>query len=312
MVTAALPISNVNVVDTTITGTSGNTAGIAGQTKDTIQNVKVQGGTITGKGNLGGIVGNALVNAQIVTAYCDAAVTHTGSNPVGGIVGLANNVDNVTITDSWYAGTVSGNQNLGGIIGKINRSTVTISHCQNSGEVVLTAAAGTSATAFGGAGGIVGFIGTDSSDSRTVRIEDTMNISKFTNPNSIGTMMCGSLFGQSYGSTDTLTVTSTYVVSQFRDQTTNEDYASGWPRTCYNGTANCTINGTAIATGYRADAYTRELDLLFNRATGVPTLDLSYDQGDGSDYWWVRPSSVSISRLKSFADMPFKRNNTYQ
>lgn len=285
-------------------GTLAHAGAVAGTSAGTIENVKVQNSVVEGTKYTGGIVGKLDTNATISTTYCDATVTGHTTNSVGtgGIAGYAKDIDNVQISNCWYAGTLSGGRYVGGIVGTVQTSTVTISHCQNTGNVVVTATSGTPEI-----GGFIGFIGAGSSANRTITIEDSVNLSKLTT--TANTMLQGSIFGQIYGDNDNVVINKTYGVSLFRINNANE--ASGWPRTGYNFTngGKVTIDGTVIAKGYTSANYLSELDMRFARLPGQDNGTLPLTFGDGDDCYWVLNGGGygGEPRLKSFVNMTFKR-----
>ncbi|MGJ0301679.1 GLUG motif-containing protein, partial [Aliarcobacter cryaerophilus] len=86
----------------------------------TIKNIGLLNVDITGKDNVGGLVGSNS-GGTIQNSYVSGKVT--GNNSVGGLVG--NN--NRTITNSYATGLITGNNNVGGLVGK-NTSTITNSY----------------------------------------------------------------------------------------------------------------------------------------------------------------------------------------
>jgi len=78
-------------------------------------------GSVVGRSNLGGLVGNAgAINTDIsiTNSYCTATVFGTG-NVIGGIVGRIANGGKVTITNSYVTGNVTGTSSVGGLVGGV-------------------------------------------------------------------------------------------------------------------------------------------------------------------------------------------------
>ena len=81
-----------------------------------ISNVNLIGGSITGNGNVGALVGNA-TNTTINNITNTANVTGEGSTSItGGIVGAA---QNTTLNSVINTGTVNGVNNVGGLVGEL-------------------------------------------------------------------------------------------------------------------------------------------------------------------------------------------------
>lgn len=99
----------------------GENTGLFGYTNNaTISNVTLVGGSITGKDNVGAIVGSAN-NTTLTNVVNSAAVS--GDSNVGGIVGSA---DGTTVENAINTGTIEGNStsetNVGGLIGEMKNS----------------------------------------------------------------------------------------------------------------------------------------------------------------------------------------------
>lgn len=114
----------------------GENTGLFGYTNNaTISNVTLVGGSITGKDNVGAIVGNAN-NTTLTNVVNSAAVS--GDSNVGGIVGSATNT---TVEDAINTGAIegiantdNGGINVGGLIGSMNSSHL-IGNSYNLGDV---------------------------------------------------------------------------------------------------------------------------------------------------------------------------------
>jgi hypothetical protein len=156
-------ISNCNVTGNIMAGTTGDQiGGIAGFNRSEIRNSSHTTGTVSGRDEVGGIVGqnHGLINnshaagtvsgewgvggvagsnsqwgvafGTITNSYATASVS--GEDSVGGIAGF--NSANSSITGSYATGNVSGNGEVGGVAGE-NHGTITGNH--SIGNVTGTA-----------------------------------------------------------------------------------------------------------------------------------------------------------------------------
>ncbi|MFI3253690.1 MAG: GLUG motif-containing protein [Eubacteriales bacterium] len=118
-----LGIENCNVTGKDdVGGLVGRTSGTIGtSTRATIENCYVTG-IVSGTKYVGGLVGYAQ-ETTIQNVYTTASVSGTG-NSVGGLVGWA--TDATTIATSYATGAVSGDRNVGGLVGDMDDSTSTI------------------------------------------------------------------------------------------------------------------------------------------------------------------------------------------
>lgn len=143
-VIAAMKLQNVN-----ITGRD-NVGGLIGQSGTYNETTKITGngsvlfnnsisGSVNGVSNVGGLVG-ANYSSPISYSNANAVVTSSGDN-VGGLVG--NNKDSV-VDNSYATGSVSGGRNVGGLIGVNFNSDVIKSYA--TGQV----------SAYSFAGGLIG------------------------------------------------------------------------------------------------------------------------------------------------------------
>ena len=107
-------ISNSYVTGSVSSASGVRVGGLVGHSSGTISN-SYAAATVTGNGNIGGLVGNA-GNGTISNSYATGTVT--GSSNVGGLVGT----DGGTISNSYATGTVTGSSNVGGLVG--NAGTV--------------------------------------------------------------------------------------------------------------------------------------------------------------------------------------------
>lgn len=107
-----------NIFGLTINRETTSNVGLFGVAHDAnISNVTLVGGSITGKDNVGAIVGSAN-NTTLTNVVNSAAVS--GNSNVGGIVGSA---DNSVIKDAINTGVINGSgDNVGGLIGNLQDS----------------------------------------------------------------------------------------------------------------------------------------------------------------------------------------------
>ena len=102
--------------------------GVLGKGAD-LRNLRVEGGSVTGGDNVGGLVGQ---NDGGAISDCYATVAANGSRYVGGLVGWNRGG---TISDCYATGDVTGTSwNTGGLVGRNDRGG-TISDCYASGSV---------------------------------------------------------------------------------------------------------------------------------------------------------------------------------
>ena len=94
-----------------------------------VRNLGIEGGSVTGQNNVGGLVGN---NAGTIS-MCYATGTVAGGNYVGGFVGA----NNGTISMCYATGTVAGEDYVGGFAGDTHQGP--ISACYATGNAEATA-----------------------------------------------------------------------------------------------------------------------------------------------------------------------------
>ncbi len=93
--------------------------GLFGRTSGaTIENLGIVGGSVTGNGYVGSLVGNAHDVTSIRNVYTSASVQGLGLR-VGGLVGYL--TGGSTIGNAWATGAVSGAGYVGGLMGSANR-----------------------------------------------------------------------------------------------------------------------------------------------------------------------------------------------
>ncbi|QIK38534.1 filamentous hemagglutinin N-terminal domain-containing protein [Caldichromatium japonicum] len=95
-----------------------------------IGNVGLEGGAVTGRFEVGGLVGYNFNSSTITDSYATGAVS--GAGPVGGLVGR--NYNSSTVTHSYATGAVTGSSNVGGLVG-VNNQSSTITHSYATGDV---------------------------------------------------------------------------------------------------------------------------------------------------------------------------------
>ena len=101
--------------------------GVLGKGAD-LRNLRVEGGSVTGGDNVGGLVGNSGDGSTISDCY--ATVAANGSRYVGGLVGQ----NDGTISDCYATGAATGTGDyVGGLVGRNGGGT--ISDCYASGSV---------------------------------------------------------------------------------------------------------------------------------------------------------------------------------
>ena len=167
-------------------------------------------GTISGKDNVGGLVGYSSSSIITITNSYNAG-TISGNAHVGGLVGYSSS--SVTITNSYNAGTISGNDYVGGLVGS-SYSVITITNCYNAGTISGNAHVG----------GLVGYFtavitirnsynaGTISGNANVGGLVGSSSVITITNSYNAGTIsgnVCvGGLVG--YSSSSVITITNSY------------------------------------------------------------------------------------------------------
>jgi len=111
-----------------------------------IRNVGLEGGSVTGDDDVGGLVGINFHYSNISNSYATGSVT--GDDYVGGLVGR--NYDSSTVSNSYATGSVTGDDYVGGLVG-YNDDYGTVSDSYATGSVTATG------TVNNHVGGLVGF-----------------------------------------------------------------------------------------------------------------------------------------------------------
>ena len=147
-------IRNLGLVNVTISGSGGglNNIGafVANNTGGIIENCYITG-SVSGQGQVGGLVGTNNTGGIIRNCYSAANVTGT-SNQVGGIVGYNNGG---TVENCYASGTINGSTNVGGVVGQnggtvvncvaLNPNIVATQNNPNCGRVMGSGGAASSA-----------------------------------------------------------------------------------------------------------------------------------------------------------------------
>jgi hypothetical protein len=121
-------IKNLGLIYPNVNAGTGRYVGaLVGQLSGgTITNCYVQGGTVSGRLDVGGLVG--WKGGTVTNCYAIGSVLGS-SNRVGGLVGW----NGGTVTNCYSAGSVSGTTQVGGLVGRNNQGTIT--NCYSTGSV---------------------------------------------------------------------------------------------------------------------------------------------------------------------------------
>ena len=218
----AASVKNVNFDNLVIDAPNCEQAGVVGMVTGgaTVENVKVNSGSISSKEAAGGIVGRVTLNGTV--KGCENHATISSGTNAGGIVGAAyytNNNGTMTIADCDNYGTINGSYaaagiaglcsadvsgcnnygtvnanaaSVGGIVGEM-KSAGSVKNCTNNGAVKVTNAA----SGVYGAGGIVGWIRYDNSASYSR--QNVIEVSGCTNNGAVtGNTGVGGIVGMWY------------------------------------------------------------------------------------------------------------------
>ena len=130
-------IKNLGLVNVNISGRS-NVGGLVGRTNGnmTVTNCYTSGSVTGDSINVGGLVGQIGGSTVISKSYSAAAVSSSGravssGKAVGGLVGL---MSSSTVSNCYSTGSVSGNASVGGLMGNITNGG-TVSNCYSAGSV---------------------------------------------------------------------------------------------------------------------------------------------------------------------------------
>ncbi|MHC4314800.1 MAG: GLUG motif-containing protein, partial [Planctomycetota bacterium] len=117
-------IKDLGLIDPNLEAVTGS---LVGYSDGIITNCYAEGGSVSGGGSVGGLVGFNW-KGTITNSYSSASVS--GSNYVGGLVGYN---DYGTINNCYSMGSVSGDDYVGGMVG--NNYHGTIANCYSTGSV---------------------------------------------------------------------------------------------------------------------------------------------------------------------------------
>ena len=131
-----MSVKNLGLINPHVTGQNYVGALKAAAYYDTPDNCYVEGGSVTGVSDVGGLVG--LLNYSTAT-YCYTTCNVTGKSCVGGISGQVGGVGFVA-SNSYSSGDISGTSSVGGITGATNSSRLT--NCAVYGTVNGSTATG--------------------------------------------------------------------------------------------------------------------------------------------------------------------------
>lgn len=175
-------ISGLNIA---FTGKEGY-QGLFGTVSGTIQNLILENVRITGKAsnNRVGSVAGTLKGGTLRNIQCTTEI-NAEANQVGGLIGSVEGGTTNIIEKCMVSGSVSGTKNIGGIAGWISQSTIQISDCLNSANVIITNTSGDSRV-----GGICGYADKAKAESN---IENCLNTGTITATG--GTPMKGAIVG---------------------------------------------------------------------------------------------------------------------
>lgn len=120
-------------MDYTITGLtinrgSENNIGLVGCNYGTVQNVRLDGGSVTGNTQVGSVVGYNDIGGKVSNVYNSGDVTGNGDS-TGGIVGLSKGI----MSKLYNSGNVKGNKAVGGVVGHNERQSLVDAY--NTGTV---------------------------------------------------------------------------------------------------------------------------------------------------------------------------------
>ena len=125
-------VKNLRIVDANVTGGDGTAALVGYAVKSTIENVRVEGGSVKGSGNnIGGLVGQA---SSGLFEECMSSATVEGKEALGGLVGHGGG--SITVRRSYATGDVTGSRYAGGFIG--NGDYINFTDCYALGAVTAT------------------------------------------------------------------------------------------------------------------------------------------------------------------------------
>ena len=111
-----------HVIESNISSTGDNVAGLFGFNLRVLQYSSVENSYIKGRNNVGTLVGTNIM--QVNNSYGYACIVD-GNNNVGGIVGYTSGTDEKAIQYTYNNSKIKGNGNIGGIVGNLNNTNMT-------------------------------------------------------------------------------------------------------------------------------------------------------------------------------------------
>ncbi len=142
---ATSAVRNVGLVDVAVTG-SDYTGALIGTAYGAVDSV-YSTGSVTGSGDVGGLMGYMNSGGTMQRSYSTASVTGSGDD-IGGLVG--NNIG--TLTASYATGAVTGVDYVGGLVGANSRAL----NSSDSGSIIASYATGEVSGTGSDVGGLVG------------------------------------------------------------------------------------------------------------------------------------------------------------
>jgi hypothetical protein len=189
-----------------------------------IQNLILEGGTVTGRDNVGGVVGGG---GSSIISNCSLSCSVVGKNKVGGLMG-----SNIfcSVSNCSTFGSVTGTSGVGGLIG-FNEST-DITSCTTSGAVTTQAP-----SSGGSAGGLIG--SKHGGDITSCSVTGTVTNN--------GGSSTGGLIGSASGNGDR--IISCFVSGAVTS--TGDGNTGGLIGSNSNQILSCVVTGSVTATGSR-------------------------------------------------------------
>lgn len=124
----ACVISNINFIDPVFEATKDESALLVGEMiGGTVRNVHIYGGTITGTGDVAGLVGRAYLHSTIENCSVNATITGGEDAAVGGIA-LRTRTGSA-IRACAFSGSINGGAELGGIVANMDHADDVIENC---------------------------------------------------------------------------------------------------------------------------------------------------------------------------------------
>ncbi|MGB6873322.1 MAG: GLUG motif-containing protein [Dehalococcoidia bacterium] len=160
-------VQNVTVVNATVTGKD-NVGGLVGWNGGTVSSSNYIG-SVKGDDSVGGLVGNN--GGTVEYSYSTGNVTSEQGSYIGGLVGIN---DGGTVSSSYSSGSVSGDENVGGLAGGNEKGTVSDSY--STGNV----------TGNDDVGGLVGY---NHNEESIVSVSDSYSTGSVTGDDGVGGLL---------------------------------------------------------------------------------------------------------------------------